>query len=342
MGLTNNKSFSPPVPSKLPRKPRVKKFSESEPPEFKVGKSTPAEVIPIWAGEMRGMTPALLRGTLFGIFHDKDRPNVKGLQVCSMRGIYLSYTGELLNQLDLDVLIEVLHLGRGKKAGDDIKVSREELIRRLGLKSSGQTIQLLHERIERLLGGIVWVRTNNENFQGGLISSVRWHDVTGEMVFTLHKEIVNLFPNNTWAQFNPKVRNALGKNLLARWLHAHYATHVHPYPMTVETVHQLCGSEQSNPIEFRRQLKTAFTAIKAASKAVNENFDFKIVKEKGTGPSKEKVVYKVYVTPHRSSSQERYAQTHDIQPPMMPRDHTKRTQGHLLPPDPAFDDNEAC
>jgi hypothetical protein len=47
------------------------------------------------------------------------------------------------------------------------------------------------------------------------------------------------------------------------------------------------------------------------------------------------------VTPHRSSSQERYAQTNDIQPPMMPKEHAKPIQGGLLPPDPAFDDNEA-
>jgi hypothetical protein len=322
--------------TKYLKKPRarVKKFNESEPPEFFTVKPVPADSVPRWVDAVRGMAPALLRGELFGVFHDKERQQVKEHLMSTARGTLLLYSGELPNQCDLNVHTEILHLFRGKNLDEEVRVSLNELLRRLGLKRSGQNLAMLRASISRLINAIVKLSIRDEKFEVTLLYINNEQEANNVLAFKLDKNFGKLFPNNTWCQFNPDVRKALGKNLLARWLHAYYATHVHPFPTTVETIHQLCGSRQTDEREFRRQLKNAFQTIKDASKLYNENFDFTIAKSDGK--------YKVSVAPHQSRSQRRYVEKNAIQPVMLKERKTlkNRHPEKTLPSDKNFNDEE--
>lgn len=298
MGLSSRSSLSSPI-----KRPAINKA-----PPAKVEQAKPAEIIPKWPEADRGGPSSIFRSALFGIFHERERALLDGVQVFSQSDTTVMYWGRELNQLDLDVLLAVLHLSRGKKPGEEVAVSQNEMMRLCGLTPSGENARLLKERIFRLLNTTVDIRTKiighpgKEKVRGGhLLNSREVDDVTGQMAFTLDKRIAALFPNASFTSFNYKVRSALGKNMLAQWLMAYYASHINPVPVYVETIHSLCGAAgDATDKRFRHRVKMALQAIKDASTAEAQLFDFDIRKEK-TGR------WMVHVVTHLSDSKARYA-----------------------------------
>lgn len=302
MGLSSRSSLA-----STNKRPAINKA-----PPPKVEQAKPAEVIPKWPEADRGGPSSIFRSALFGIFHDRDRAALDRELIFSQGDTSILYWGRELNQLDLDVMLAVLHLSRGKKPGEQVHTSQADLLRLCGLKNAGENIRLLDERITRLLTAVVDIKTKQishpgkfKRLGGALISSRGWDEVTGHMVFRLDEGIANLFPNASFTSFSYKVRSALGKNMLAQWLMAYYASHINPVPVYVETIHSLCGAagdmkDAKFQKEFRRRLKVALQAIKDVSAAEGENFDFDIRKEKAGR-------WMVHVVTPLSDSKARYA-----------------------------------
>ena len=78
------------------------------------------------------------------------------------------------------------------------------------------------------------------------------------------------------ALFTKAVRRELDAQPLAQWLHGFYASHAAPYPMRVETLHRLCGSEANELWKFAQTLRKALEAVAEASAAHGEGFDYVI------------------------------------------------------------------
>ena len=73
----------------------------------------PAKVIqlPLWPEPKRGAPNAVLRGALFAAVH-KDRRYMDRELLAAQDGIKVRFTGKQLDQSDLDVWEQVLHLAR--------------------------------------------------------------------------------------------------------------------------------------------------------------------------------------------------------------------------------------
>ena len=79
----------------------------------------PAQVIqlPLWPEPKRGTPNAVLRGALFAAIH-KDRQYMHRKElIATQDGVTIRYTGEQLDQSDLDVWEQVLHLARTQALG---------------------------------------------------------------------------------------------------------------------------------------------------------------------------------------------------------------------------------
>ena len=88
----------------------------------------PAQVIqlPLWPEPKRGAPNAVLRGALFAAVH-KDRRYMDRELLTAQDGIMVRFTGKQLDQSDLDVWEQVLHLARPQALGTEVLFHRPRL-----------------------------------------------------------------------------------------------------------------------------------------------------------------------------------------------------------------------
>ena len=72
--------------------------------------------LPLWPAPKRGAPNAVLRGALFAAVH-KDRRYMDRELLAAQRGIAIRFTGKQLDQADLDVWEQALHLARTQALG---------------------------------------------------------------------------------------------------------------------------------------------------------------------------------------------------------------------------------
>ena len=68
--------------------------------------------LPLWPEPARGVPNSVLRGALFAAIQSKDRQYLKGELLAVQQGIEIRFTGMQLDQSDLDVWEQALHLAR--------------------------------------------------------------------------------------------------------------------------------------------------------------------------------------------------------------------------------------
>src|ERR1051325_9017610 len=73
--------------------------------------------LPLWPEPKRGAPNSFIRSALFAAIQGKDRQFMKEAVLASQDGIVIKYTGEQLNQADLDVWETIVHLAREQPLG---------------------------------------------------------------------------------------------------------------------------------------------------------------------------------------------------------------------------------
>ncbi|WP_449100368.1 plasmid replication initiator TrfA, partial [Pseudomonas veronii] len=128
---------------------RAKQRAEREPLP---GKPLPKNVVqlPLWPEPVRAVPNGFLRSALFGAIRKGRRRFVKGEQLAALDGIEIHYTGERLDQGDLDVYESVLHAVRLQELGSQCRVTSYALLKLMGKTDTGKNRATLLTRIERL------------------------------------------------------------------------------------------------------------------------------------------------------------------------------------------------
>ena len=74
--------------------------------------SAPAKVVqlPLWPEPVRAVPNGFLRSALFGAIAKGKRRYIDGEQLAALDGIEIRYTGQRLDQGDLDVILHSVHL----------------------------------------------------------------------------------------------------------------------------------------------------------------------------------------------------------------------------------------
>ena len=254
---------------------KAKQRAECEPLP---GKPLPKNVVqlPLWPEPVRAVPNGFLRSALFGAIAKGRRRYINGEDLAAIDGVTIRYKGERLDQGDLDVWESVLHAVRLQEMGSQCRVTSYSLLKLMGKTDTGKNRTTLHNRIERLVANAVTVKQGRYTYIGGLIRFAAKDEETQEWVIELDEKLRPLFAVDQFTQVEWGVRHALDGHQLAQWLHGFYASHAKPFPLKVETLHRLCGSEAGLMSDFAKKLRKALAAVARASAAHGEGFSYDI------------------------------------------------------------------
>ena len=256
------------------------------------GPITPVAVqLPIWPEPVRAVPNGFLRSALFGAIAKGKRRYIDGEQLAALDGVEIRYTGQRLDQGDLDVWESVLHAVRLQELGSQCRLTSYALLKLMGLTDTGKNRVTLNKRITRLVASALTVKQGRYTYIGSLIAGAAKDEDTQEWVIELDPRLCPLFAADQFTQIEWAVRHELNGHQLAQWLHGFYASHAKPFPMKVETLHRLCGSG-AELRRYRQTLGDALAAVEAASAAHGEGFGFEIrsdlvhVEKRASGPQR--------------------------------------------------------
>lgn len=221
--------------------------------------------LPLWPDAVRAVPNGFLRSALFGAIRKGRRRYIDGEELAAVDGVTVRYKGERLDQGDLDVWESVLHAVRQQKLGSRCRVTSYGLLQIMGKTDTGKNRKVLHKRIERLVANAVTIKQGRYTYIGGLIRSAAKDEVTQEWVIELDENLAPLFAIDQFTQVEWSIRHALDGQPLAQWLHGFYSSHAKPFPIKVETLRRLSGSETKELFHYRAELRDALNALARAT-----------------------------------------------------------------------------
>ena len=247
-------------------------------PEALPPKPPPAKVVmlPIWPDAVRAVPNGFLRSALFGAIRRGARRYMRREQIAALEGIEIYYTGERLDQGDLDVWEMILHIARLQGLGNECRVTAYQLLKALGKTDSGKNREILDIRLSRMKATGVDVHIGRFGYEGSLIDEVYRDKETRQYVFRVNAKLRTLFEPDQFTQVDWAVRRELGGQPLAQWLHGFYASHAKPYPISTAKLRELCGSEAESLRHFRQDLHKALDVLEKANIKYNQSFSYKI------------------------------------------------------------------
>lgn len=249
--------------------------ADAKPPQ---AAQLPSNVVflPAWSEAARGVPNGVLRSALFGAVKKGPRPYLEREEIHALDGVRIVYTGPRLDQGDLDVWEAVLHLVRQQALGDECRVTAYQLLKLLGKADTGSNRDVLDRRLRRLKANGLDIHVGRYGYEGSLIDEIYRDEETLEYVIRLNPKLRPLFDKDQWTALDWAVRVELGGQPLAQWLHGFYATHAKPYPMSVEKLHKLCGSETEEIWKFKQLLARALEAVSHACEKHGQAFKAEI------------------------------------------------------------------
>ena len=220
----------------------------------------------LWPQKERAVPNALLRSALFGIVRRGRRALLNDELLASWRGIDLIYSGEQLNQNDLDVWMQAIHLHRGDELGEDVYFTWRGFLRDLGRHEGGKDIEWLKKTIDRLTKGHIKISTNRHTYAGGLLHEWAEDEYTGQFYLTANPKLARFFTHNDYTRMNWKDRlRLITTTEYTRWLHAFISSHdapsTDPSLIRLEKLYELCGSTISRPRQFRARIAEAMEIL---------------------------------------------------------------------------------
>jgi TrfA protein len=217
--------------------------------------------LPLWPEPKWGAPNAFIRSALFAAIQGKDRQFIREEVLASVSGITVKFTGEQLNQDDMDVWEQIVQFHREQPLGLACTFTAYSLLRELGLSTGLSQHKKLHSTIIRLQACSAEVTHNDRTFFGPLIKSGVKDEITRHYCVELNKDLLRLFGDNQWTALDREQRKLLKRQPLAQALHAFYSSHRTPFPMKVETLKDITGSRNCHAGSFKRQMKTALQEL---------------------------------------------------------------------------------
>lgn len=232
--------------------------------------------LPNWPDHVRAAPNAFLRSALFSA--TSEREFLKDEKLASVGNLEITFRGYRLDQHDFDVFQQILHCAQCSDLERPFFVTSYRLLSLLCITDTGKNRLILDERIKRLAEARLNLKTGKYLYIGSLIHSAMRDEKTKIWRILLNKDLLPLFADDQYTRINYDLRAQLSRNQTAKWLHAFYSSHKHPFPYKIETLHALCGSK-SDLKEFKRALKKALNLIASESEKRNERFAFVIKNE---------------------------------------------------------------
>ena len=211
---------------------------------------------PLWPESARGTPNSILRSALFAaIDGSKKRKAMEHELIASQKGIQIYYTGLQLDQSDLDVFEQALHIARQHPLGNRCEFSGHSFLKSLGKSTGKSNHEALKRSFSRLLGCGVEITQDHFEYGSSLLEYYR-DKQTDRYVVIFNPKLIALYDAG-YTEVDWQQRRALRKKPLALWLHGYLASHAKPYSIRIETVMKLSGSHAKEVRYFKKNLLKA-------------------------------------------------------------------------------------
>jgi TrfA protein len=234
--------------------------------------------LPLWPEPKRGAPNSFIRSALFAAIQSKDRKFMKEAVLASQDGITIKFTGEQLNQADLDVWETIVHLAREQPLGTVASFTAHGLLKAMGMPTGNSQHKQLHSTLLRLTACAVEVTHEGKTYFGPLIKSGAKDEVTRHYGVELNKGIIKLFGENQWTALDWQQRQELRGQPLAQALHAFYSSHRLPYAVKLQTIQAYTGSRNKQLASFKRQVRAALSELVIVGFLISFNLDGDLVR----------------------------------------------------------------
>lgn len=234
------------------------------------------QLLPDIFEEKRAIPNSFLRGALFGIVKKGKRALVKDEKIFSMSQYDIIFSGEYLDQNDLELWDTLIFLAKKHSNNNQLKLTLYEIIKTLRIQDTGTNRKAILKRIERLKFGMLKISKADRVYYGNLIQDAFIDEVDGKFIINFNNSLVNSFSDKDFTLINVTIRQMLGDDQLARWLYNFYESHTIPIPFKIEFLKNLCRSETELK-DFRYKLKKALTLVKQAHLATDSSWDYEII-----------------------------------------------------------------
>jgi hypothetical protein len=235
--------------------------------------SAPPSPYPQWGDGMSAILNALARSATFSPIEKGTRRVVVDCVVSAQAGYEIVFTGEQLDESDRDLYLNLTRLYMGVIPGNSCSVSIRALLN--GIRSYGKpNREWLFNSLRRLADIKVDIKFDTPRFSGfykGYIFSILAiaekdkdkDNTNGSIVFSIPPEFVRIFIRDyTKIPINKRLSLKGPASQLAKWLHSYIYSHKMPFPVKVETIKKLSGSQIKELRDFRVKLKRALDLLK--------------------------------------------------------------------------------
>jgi hypothetical protein len=158
----------------------------------------PESTRPATLDDLKALVRAIAKG---------KRRYIDGEQLAALDGIEIRYTGQRLDQGDLDVWESVLHAVRLQELGSQCRLTSYALLKLMGKTDTGKNRAMLHERITRLRANALTVKQGRDTYIGSLINWADKDEETQEWVIELNPKLRPLFAPDQFTQVEWAVRD---------------------------------------------------------------------------------------------------------------------------------------
>jgi len=228
--------------------------------------------LPLWPEPIRAVPNDILRSALFAAIQGKTRRFMKNEVIASVDGVVINFTGEQLDQSDRDVWDQSIHLMRLHPLGTECSFTGGSFLRLLGRTGGKSDYEWLKGSLRRLLSCSIEIKCGKKIIGAKLLAGYKIDEETKAYKITIDKDIQKLYAEG-WTGIDIEQRQQLRGKPLALWLNGYFSSHAAPFPVKVETLRELCGSENKVLKSFRMQLRHALDDLKACGMIVSWQID---------------------------------------------------------------------
>lgn len=217
--------------------------------------------IPEWPELVRGIPNALLRSALFAAVQGKQRRVFKKRTVlASLQNLEIRFQGVQLDQSDLDVWLQILHLARNQLPGFPVAFKAHALLTALRRGTGKGQYVWLADTLARLGGALVELTFEGRHTFGDHLLRYYRDELTHDYVVEPTEELCRLFLTG-YSHLEWEQRQQLRRKPLTLWLHGYLSSHAAPYPIKVSTLHRLCGTSSHSFRDFKARLRSALSEL---------------------------------------------------------------------------------
>ena len=243
--------------------------------------------LPLWPDPVRGVPNPLMRSALFAAVQGKQRRAMQRELLEVQQGTEIRFTGIQLDQSDLDVWEQALHLARLNPLGTRCHFVAHSFLKSLGRRTGKSDHEWLKDSVARLAACCVEVKYGRFTYGGSLLEFYR-DDETGRYYLEINPKMKAIYDAG-YTLTDWEERAELRGKPLALWLHGYFATHADPFPVKVETLHRLSGSANKEMRSFKQQLKAALADMQAVGAIEGYTIEGELVRvERTPSPSQQR------------------------------------------------------